>query len=158
MPAVFAAIPGILAAIGGGSAVAGGATAASLALGATELVKSLTSSQPKASPFPSSTEVTQNKNQLASIVQQNLGNLQEAGGGGLSPNYDANVIGSSTGTLGSTNTLQDLITAYLNGNPSGGGTGGGGGSTTPSTDLAIPAQSSASLNSGPGLVDTSIFA
>jgi hypothetical protein len=144
-----------LAAIGGGSALAGAATAGGLALGGTELVKGLTQSTPTASPFPTPTQVTQDKNALASTVQQNLGNLQEEGSGGLSPNYLAEAIGSGTGNLNSINELQDLINGY---GGSGGGGGGSGGVPAPNlAQLAIPSQPNQTLSSGQGLTQDNIF-
>ena len=155
MPPVIALLGTALSALGGGSALAGAATAGGLALGGTELVKSLTSSAPKPSPFPTAQETAANKNQLASIVQQNLGNLQEAGGGGLSPNYDASVIGTETGTGSQSTLLRDLVNQYLSGNSS-----GGGGSATVSTNfpqLSIPYQSNSSLSGGSGLINPDVF-
>lgn len=153
MPPVIAAIGPILASIGGGSAAAGAATAAGLALTATEGIKALTSGgAPKPSPYPTTQQVGAQKNQLASVVQQNLGNLQEAGGGGLSPNYLAETIGSGTGNLNNINELQDLIAQFT-----GGGGGGGGGGSSNFSQLSIPTQGTASLSGGPGLADSDIF-
>lgn len=151
MPPVIAAIGPILATIGGGSAAAGAATVAGLTLGATEGIKSLTSSTPKPSPYPTTQQVGAQKNQLASVVQQNLGNLQEAGGGGLSPNYLAEAIGSDTGNLNNINELQDLIAQFA------GGGGGGGSGSSNFPQLSIPTQGTASLSGGPGLADSNIF-
>jgi hypothetical protein len=146
MPPVFAAIPGILAAIGGGSAAAGAATAGSLALGGTELVKSLTAGgAPAASPFPTTTQTAATKNNLAQIVSAGSGNVQQATGGGTSPGYLAELLGSQSGSLSNLNQLQDLLSA----SPS--LTSGG----TPANpaDLSIPPQSNASLSGGSGLAD-----
>ena len=152
MPPVIAAIGPVLATIGGGSAAAGAATAAGLALTATEGIKALTSGgAPKPSPYPTTQQVGAQKNQLASVVQQNLGDLQERGGGGLSPGYLAEAIGSDTGNLNNINELQDLIAQFA------GGGGGGGSGSSNFPQLSIPTQDTASLSGGPGLADSNIF-
>ena len=148
-PAIIAALPLILG-IGGA------------ATGATELGMNLAGvGKPSAaSPYPTTAQVGADKAQLASVVRQGLPNQQEAGGGGLSPAYDASMIGTTTGTGNQPNQLQDIVNQILNG--SGGGTGGGaslGGSPSPNfASLGIPSQPNSSLSGGPGLADTqSIF-
>lgn len=168
MPPALALLPVILG-------IAGAAT------GATELGLQLAHGSGgggKVQP-PTPQQIASNRAQLASVVQQNLGNLQESGGGGLSPNYAASVIGSETGTLNQTSELQDIIKNLSNGGPATGGTptpgstGGGGGGTFDIAEylkslgtggaappnfasLSIPEQSNDSLSAG-GLVDSKIF-
>jgi hypothetical protein len=139
MPPVIAALPLILG-------VAGAAT------GATELGLNLAGvGKPgPPSPYPTTQQTQQQKAQLASTVQQNLGNSQEQGSGGLSPNYEAQVIGSNTGTLDNINLLQDLVTQY-------GGAGFNGSAPTNFPNLSIPSQSNSSLSGGSGLTENGIF-
>lgn len=161
MPPVFAAIPGILAAVGGGSAVAGAASLAGLGLSAAEATKMLTAGGGPEKPTAVQTaqQQAQNRAILASTVQRGLGNQQEAGGGGLSPGYLASAIGNQSGTSNQLSLLLDLIKQYTSGGGGGGSSGfGGGTSDTSLPNLSIPTQTTNTLNSGPGLADSSIFA
>lgn len=163
MPPLVALVGPLLAAIGGGSALAGAGTLAGLTtagIGLGETIGKAVGGGPKQpSPFPTAGQIGTDKAQLAGVVRQNLGNLQEQGGGGLSPNYDASIIGTSTGTGNQPNQLQDIVNQMLNGSGGGGGGTPSGGSPSPNfASLSIPSQSNSSLSGGQGLADTnSIF-
>jgi len=157
MPPVLAALPLIIGLVGAGT-------------GAAELGLKLSGADNPAtpSPYPTASQTASNTAQLASVVRQGMPNVQEAGGGGLSPNYAASVIGSDSGTLNQTNALQDII-KQLTGGAGGGGAGGStdaltqlingnnGGTGTNFPQLSIPSQGTTSLSGGPGLVDSNVF-
>lgn len=144
MPAVIPIVAGILGAVTSGVSLAkelGGGGA------------------PKISTAPTPAEIASNRSQLANVVRQGLGNQQEAGGGGLSPGYLASAIGNQSGTSNQMSLLLDLIKQYTGGGGGGGSSGFGGGTESTSLpNLSIPTQTTNTLNSGPGLADSSIFA
>ena len=80
----------------------------------------------QANPAQLAQQVAQQKAQLTSTVNQNAPNIQQAGGGGLSPDYIAQAVAGQTGTGTNINALQDIVS------------GGGGGSVGGGTAIASP--------------------
>ena len=108
---------------------------------------------PKPSPYPTAQQVGAQKNQLASVVQQNLGNLQEAGGGGSVLATSPSSLAAAPATSTTSMSYMDLIAQFMGA----AGAGGGGGGSSNFSQLSIPTQGTASLSGGPGLADSNIF-
>lgn len=108
-------------------------------------------------PQPTPAQISQQKAQQTSAVQQGTGNWIEQGNGGLSPNYLAWQTGVNTGSLNDISSLQDIANSMYGGSGGYGGTGGGGATTTMPTDLSINPTGTRPTLSDTGLTDLSIW-
>ena len=110
---------------------------------------------PSTPAAPTPDQIAQRRAQLANLVRQNAGNVQESTSGGASPNFLAEVTGQNTGTLNSLSTLQDIASgAYGGSNP--GASSPNMGAVMP-TDLSITPNTRPTLSGEGGLTDLSIF-